>query len=254
MNSPVNGMDKLLEVVERLRAPNGCAWDRAQTMTSLQPCLLEEVYEVFEAIERADAAAIEQELGDLLFVVALIAQVHEEHGGRGLHIVAETAAEKMKGRHPHVFAGQAHAPDWEATKQRERGTQVSQLSDIPASTPALLRAQKVGKRAACVGFDWPDLAGVRAKVDEELSEMDDALTNAPENAPEELGDVMFTLVQFARSMDLSAEVVLHRATRKFEDRFRSMEAAVKRDGQRLEDLSPDDLDARWQSAKKTVRA
>jgi uncharacterized protein YabN with tetrapyrrole methylase and pyrophosphatase domain len=110
----------------------------------------------------------------------------------------------------------------------------------------------VGRRAASVGFDWPDLSGVRAKVDEELSELDDALVHAPENAPEELGDVMFTLVQLARGMDLSAEGVLHQATRKFEARFRIMEAVVKKDGQRLEDLSPDALEACWQVAKKAV--
>ena len=253
MNSSVNGMDNLLEVVNRLRDPNGCAWDRAQTMTTLRPHLLEEVYEVFEAIDREDPVALEQELGDLLFVVALLARVLEEQSGSGLLVVAENAAEKMKRRHPHVFKGQSPAPDWEAAKHEERGAQASRLTGIPASMPASLRAQKVGRRAASVGFDWPDRAGVRAKVDEELSEMDEALAHTPADAPEELGDVMFTLVQLARAMGLSAEEVLHQATRKFEDRFRNMEATVRKDGKRLENLSADALEACWKVAKRAVR-
>ena len=236
-------IEDLLEIMRRLRDPQtGCPWDREQTFRTIAPYTLEEAYEVADAIERDDLAGLKDELGDLLFQVVFHARMAEEAGRFGFADVARGLAEKMRRRHPHVF-GDARVEDaaaqteaWEAHKAREaeaRGEPRGALDGIPVGLPSLVRAQKLGKRAARVGFDWPDVGGVLAKLEEETGELREAvdgLPEAPERAEEELGDLLFTLANLARHLGADAEGALRRANLKFEQRFGYIEARLAADG------------------------
>ena len=253
----MSSIEKLLDIMAALRDPqDGCPWDLQQDFSSIAPYTIEEAYEVADAIARGDLAALEDELGDLLFQVVFHARMAEEQGAFGFEDVARGIADKMLRRHPHVFGSaeeRAAGPEkgaWERIKSAERrtsGVTPGVLDGIPLSLPALKRAQKLGKRAATVGFDWRDPAGVRNKVDEELDELDAALDAGDAAAVrEELGDLLFSIANLARHLGVDAEDALAAANRKFERRFRAMEAGEKG---ALADLDEAALEARWQAAK-----
>lgn len=249
--------DELVRVVAALRAEGGCPWDRAQTAATLRPYLLEEAHEALDAIDRGDDVDLRKELGDLLFIVSLVSRIAEERGAFSLADVAGGVAQKMIRRHPHVFVpGHTGAGDegtiaaWEARKAKEDPDR-SALDGVPRSLPSLLRAHRVTEKAAGVGFDWPDISGVRAKLDEEVREFDEALASGDAVAiGDEFGDLLFTLVNLGRFLPISAEDALRVATAKFERRFRAVEDGARADGVALRDLGIDDLEARWQTAKR----
>ena len=209
-------------MVERLRDPQtGCEWDRAQTFATIAPYTIEEAYEVADAIARNDMPALQDELGDLLFQVVLHARIAEQLGIFDLPAVGSAIADKMERRHPHLFAGASARPDWEALKAAERPNDASALDGVALALPALMRAEKLQKRAARTGFDWPDSTGPRAKIDEELGEVD--LASTQEHLAEEIGDLLFSVVNYARHMGVDPEVALRTANAKFERRFRLIE-------------------------------
>ncbi len=240
---------RLRAVVERLRAPNGCDWDRAQTPASMRAYLVEEAFEVLDAVDAGDDHALRTELGDLAFVIASVARMREEAGAFGLDDVLSAAADKMEERHPHLFGAATEAPAWESFKRDQQG-RGSLLDGIPKALPALLRAQRVSERVAEVGFDWPDTSGVRAKVSEELAELDEAVEQgSAEAVAEELGDLFFALTSLARHHGLRAEDVTRAATAKFERRFRTVEGLAQVEGIDLASSHAQTLDALWVRAK-----
>ncbi len=257
-------LDDLLRVMERLRDPeHGCPWDVKQTFATIVPSTLEEAYELAEAIEQEDFPHVAEELGDLLFQVIFYAQLGREQGLFDLSQIISRLVDKLLRRHPHVFAeGQIEgvveasasvaevSKTWESIKQTERAArrQTSALDDVPVALPALTRAQKVQKRAASVGFDWPDAAAVFDKLDEERDELAEAATR--EEQADELGDLMFTCVNMARHVGLDAEAALRAATSKFEARFSLMEKKIHDGGASIEELSQQDLEAHWSDAKR----
>ena len=233
MTDAMHALDRLIAIMAQLRDPaTGCAWDRAQTFATIAPYTIEEAYEVADAIARGDLADLKDELGDLLLQVAFHARMAEEVGAFALADVANAIADKMERRHPHVFgAARAATVDqvtgaWEEIKAAEK-PRASALDGVALALPALMRAEKIGKRAARVGFDWPDTTGVRAKVLEEMDELT-AATSADTRA-EEMGDLLFTVANLARHMGIDPETALRAATDKFELRFRAMEEAAGQD-------------------------
>jgi MazG family protein len=250
MNS--DSIQRLREIVARLRAPNGCPWDREQTHQSLKPHLLEECYELLEAIDAGDNGQLREELGDLLLQVALHAQIAAEAGRFSLDDVAEELADKLVRRHPHVF-GENRLPDsdavlkqWDQIKRDEKAERRSALDGVPLHLPALARAQKVQVKAARIGFDWADAAGALAKVREELVEAAEA---APPELEEEVGDLLFAVVNYARKRKVDAEQALLSATRKFSDRFHAVEGLAAARGLDVRSLSLEQLDALWDEVK-----
>jgi MazG family protein len=268
MAEPRSAIAQLLEVMARLRNPDGgCPWDLEQTFATIAPYTIEEAYEVADAIEGGDPAHLRDELGDLLFQVVFHARMAEERGWFNFDSVAAAIHDKLVRRHPHVFAGAQFATDsevsanWENLKARERDEAAKRrgdegagvLGDVPKALPALTRAAKLGKRASRVGFDWPDARGTREKVNEELAELDAAAASSnPDAMSDELGDVLFTLVNLGRKLDLDAEEALRAANAKFERRFRHMEALARARGLGLERLSPEAWDALWVESKRAV--
>ncbi len=258
---------KLLEVMEALRTPvSGCPWDLKQDFDSIAPYTVEEAYEVADAISRGAYDELREELGDLLFQVVFHARMAEERELFDFSDVVTALVGKLTRRHPHVFAAAAGDSatldevneSWEAGKARERAeragsaTDVSALDDIPLALPALSRAQKLGKRASRVGFDWPNRQGVEAKLTEELAEL--AAELARDNADEarisaELGDVLFTAVNLCRHVGASAETALSGANRRFETRFRHMERALAASDTAVSDTDPAELERLWEAAK-----
>ena len=251
----------LIALMARLRDPhNGCPWDRAQTFASIAPYTIEEAYEVADAIARGDRALLREELGDLLFQVVFHARLAEERGWFDFAAVAQAIHAKLVRRHPHVFAGVAIEPaqlttEWEAQKARERAMRSAAdrdpgaLDGVPAALPALMRAAKLGRRAGRVGFDWPDAAGVRAKIAEELAEADAALAAGGGAVAEELGDLLFAVVNWGRHLGIDAETALRAANDKFARRFHRMEHLARARGLALERLSAEEWDGLWQEAK-----
>jgi MazG family protein len=253
----MSDIEKLLEIMTRLRDPSrGCPWDQEQTFATIAPYTVEEAYEVADAIAHQDLDALRDELGDLLFQVVFHAQMASEKGHFDFADVVAAISDKLVRRHPHVFGtaeevAAGHDPRaWESHKTKERAGSPdhSRLGGVPLALPALKRAQKLGKRAAGAGFDWPDPDGVRAKVAEEIGELDAEIARGG-RIEEEFGDVLFALVNLARHLDIDSEHALERANRKFEARFRLMEAQMAARGERLESLSIDELEAAWQVAK-----
>ncbi len=247
--------------MQQLRDPeHGCPWDKEQTFATVAPYTLEEAYEVVDAIEQGDMVALQSELGDLLLQVMFHARMAEEGGHFTIHDVARGIVEKMITRHPHVF-GDADYPDeashrrfWETQKAQERADagRVSALDDIPLALPSLVRAQKLQKRAARVGFDWADRADVLAKVKEELMEVTEAMEeNNPAHLKEEIGDLLFTIVNLARASGISADEAMCKANRKFDTRFRHMESHATAEGTTLDQESLAQLEQRWQAAKQS---
>jgi MazG family protein len=261
--SPGVLFERLLDVMMRLRAPHGCPWDREQTRVSLKPYLIEEAYEVLEAIESGRSAPLKEELGDLLFQVVFHARLAEELGEFTMGDLLEQLVGKMVRRHPHVFgdasvgtATEALA-QWEAIKQREaveKGQQRSILDGVPRALPALLRAQRVQSKAARVNFDWPDAAAAWSKVEEEMRETGEALAAGNvDRIHEELGDALFSLVNVARLAKLDAEEALHGAIEKFRRRFAGMEAELAARGTSVSAVATDELERAWESAKVAER-
>jgi len=246
------GVAGLIDVVARLRGPDGCPWDRSQTLHSLREDLVEEAGEVLEAIEQGSPEAVRDELGDALFLVLLLAQVASDDGWFDLDDVAQAAIDKMVRRHPHVFGDATEAPDWHALKAAERPGPPSLLDGVSDGLPPLRRADKQGRRVARAGFDWPDTASVRMKVGEELDELDEAIASGEAGAiEEELGDVLFSLAQLGRHLDTPADGALRSACRKFERRFRGVESHVAAAGHTVEDVDPATLEAAWAAVKET---
>ncbi len=255
-------IEALLQIMQRLRDPQGgCPWDLEQDFDSIAPYTLEEAYEVAEAIRGGDPDELCEELGDLLFQVVYHAQMASEKGWFGFRDVVEVINRKMVSRHPHVF-GDAVVKDaadqtraWEKHKAAERAQKdlaTSGLLDgVPHALPALVRAQKLQRRAARAGFDWPEPGGVVDKLQEELDELRAALEDRepPQSVREELGDLLFTCVNLARHLDADAEALLRDANHKFERRFRLMEAEARERHGDLADLAPDKLERLWQHAK-----
>jgi nucleoside triphosphate diphosphatase len=241
------GLAELMEIMRRLRHPeNGCSWDREQTFETIAPYTIEEAYEVADAIRRGDMADLKDELGDLQLQVVYHARIAEERGAFDLSDVMAAISSKMVRRHPHIFGEAAESPGWEALKAAERSSHPdeSAVAGVALSLPALKRAAKIQKRAARVGFDWPDVAGPRAKIDEELDELDRA-TTAEERAAE-LGDLLFSVVNYARHVGVEPEAALRDATQRFEDRFRNVEALADKP---LDHLTIEQLEELWQRAK-----
>ncbi len=254
-------IDELLAIMKRLRDPRGgCPWDLEQTFATIAPYTIEEAYEVADAIAREDRAALCDELGDLLFQVAFHAQMAEEAGAFRFADVVASICDKMRRRHPHVFgdaqvesaAHQTRA--WEEHKARERaaGERAGTLDDVPLALPALMRAAKLGRRAARVGFDWPDATGAREKIDEELGELDAEREKggSAEGRAHEVGDLLFSVVNLARHLEVDPEAALRASNDRFTARFRAMEQEVARRGQKLNALDPAALDQLWRQAKK----
>ncbi|HEV7633093.1 MAG TPA: nucleoside triphosphate pyrophosphohydrolase [Steroidobacteraceae bacterium] len=250
-------IDRLLAIMRRLRDPaTGCPWDRVQTFASLAPYTLEEACEVVDVLERGDVASLRDELGDLLFQIVFLAQLAEETAGFDFEAVAGAISDKLVRRHPHVFAGGDAGGDlnhnWEALKADERQARGlgAVLSDVPLSLPALSRAAKLGRRAARVGFDWPDAAGARDKVHEELQEFDAAVHSGDEaQMREEMGDLLLAMTSWARHLRLDPEASLRQANAKFEMRFARMEALAGERGVALKQLDPAGWDELWNLAK-----
>jgi len=261
-------VDQLLHIMARLRDPEkGCPWDIKQTYATILPYTLEEAYEVADAIERGDMQELRDELGDLLFQVVFYSQIAQEEGHFDFEQVAAGICEKMLRRHPHVFADARFESDeelhraWERTKAQERaGKQEkvdhSQMAGVTKALPALMRAHKLQKKAAGVGFDWPDVSGAFDKTREEIAEVEQALqAGDTDHLEEELGDLMFAMVNIVRLLGFKAEHSLRRANDKFEHRFRRMEHLLAAEGQtQLQQLDLDALDAAWEAVKKEEKS
>jgi len=258
-------IEKLLEIMVQLRSPDGgCAWDVQQTFATIAPYTVEEAYEVADAIARDDRDELRHELGDLLFQVVFHARMAEEAGDFDFSGVVDAICDKMVRRHPHVFGTEAErqqgaeSGSWERIKAAERAEKTdkdaaSALDGIALNLPALKRAEKLGKRASSVGFDWPDTTGVREKIEEEFRELDEACQNEqPEAITEEFGDLLFAIVNLARHLQVDPEQALSSANRKFEARFRGIEALADTRKTPLETLDLDALEALWQAQKKVA--
>jgi MazG family protein len=254
-------IERLLEIMARLRDPEtGCPWDMEQDFASIAPYTIEEAYEVADAIARGDMSDLREELGDLLLQVVFHSQMADEAGLFDFDAVTEAISDKMIRRHPHVF-GDATERDsktqtvaWEAQKAAERAAKGAQdpslLADIPFALPALKRAEKLTKRAARVGFDWPDAERVFEKFEEEAAELRAALkAGDAENAAEEMGDILFVCANLARKLDIDPETALRAANAKFERRFRSIEKALEEKGETLSEATLETMESLWLEAK-----
>ena len=255
--------DQLLDIMARLRGPDGCPWDREQTRATLKPYLIEEAYEVLDAIDTGEPRAMAEELGDVLFQVVFHARIAEELGEFAMPDVLRGLVDKMVSRHPHVFgdaavstSGEALA-QWEALKQREaaaKGRTRSVIDGVPRAMPSLVRAQRTQSKAARVGFDWPTALAAWDKVREEIEEAGEALAAGDQaRIREELGDVLFSLVNVARLASIDAEDVLHGATEKFRRRFTEMEAELSAQGKSVDNVPQAELEQAWEAAKAAER-
>lgn len=259
-------LDRLLILMQRLRDPEtGCPWDKAQTLLTLTPYTLEEAYEVVDAIEHQDWEGLRGELGDLLFQVVFYARIAEEQSLFTFEDVCRAISDKLEHRHPHIFGSQVALQDstdvltqWESIKREERAekAQHSAVDDIPLAFPALLRAQKIQKRCAAVGFDWDTLGPVLDKVYEEIDEvMEEARQAVVDEAKleEEVGDLLFATVNLARHLGTKAETALQKANRKFEARFRQVESIIHASGLKMEEASLAMMENAWQKVKERER-
>jgi len=259
-----SAIDELLAIMAQLRDPaRGCPWDLEQDFATIAPYTIEEAYEVADAIEQHDYPKLRDELGDLLFQVVFHAQMAREAGHFDFEAVARSSCDKMQRRHPHVFGdvlvadAEQQTRAWETHKAREReasGSATSLLDDVPLGLPALTRAAKLGRRASNAGLDWPDWRGARAKIAEELDELDRAVEDprAPERVAAEVGDVLFALVNLARHFKVDPEAALRATNERFSKRFRYIEQQLRGSGRSVQDLNLEALDALWIEAKKVT--
>jgi len=263
MNEKTTPIASLIRLIETLRGENGCPWDRKQTPRTLAVYLVEEVFELVDAIESGKPEDVCEELGDVLFQILFVARLFEETGHFSIEDAAGGISEKMVRRHPHVFGNeQARSTDeirerWHQIKKKEnpQSGMTSVLDSVPVGLPALMRAYRISERAARTGFDWPDIGGVIRKAEEEWSEFNRELdgehpdVDKNDRATLELGDVLFTLVNVARFADIHPETALTRSIHKFEKRFRHMEQELSKSGRELESASREELDRLWERAK-----
>ena len=260
LNSQPSAFNKLCEIVAKLRAPGGCPWDREQTHESLLPQLMEEAYEVAGAVRAKDDANFREELGDLLLLIVMHAEIAQETGRFKIDNVIGDVTEKLIRRHPHVF-GTSDARDsgavlkqWESIKRAEKASK-HYLDSLPAALPALMRAQKTQSKVARVNFDWSEPGEVIAKVEEELSETKQAIASQDGEAMKnEIGDLLFAVVNLARKCKLDAESALQTATDKFVARFNRLEDALRAQGKRLGDVDLAELDAIWKQIKEMTKS
>ncbi len=256
LSEDLSRFSTLVEIIARLRAPDGCPWDRKQTHHSLRENLLEECYEVLEALDAGDSGRLYDELGDLLMQIVLHAQIAAEAGEFALGDVLSSINAKLIHRHPHIFGdkkvkdAEEVSVNWEALKREERGADNSLLDSAPAQMPALGYSQSIQRRVAQVGFDWENIDGVIDKLAEEVGEFKNASTE--ERQAEEFGDVLFTLVNVARRMGVDSEAALREANQRFRRRFTCMETLCRRRGVNIGDLSFDEQNDLWAEAKKEV--
>ena len=261
--------ERLVDIMRRLRAPDGCPWDREQTLGSLRPYVLEETYEVLEAIERGSAAGLREELGDFLYEAVFLAQISEEQGEFSIGDAIEAICDKLVRRHPHVFDRDAGEPlltsaqvveKWETLKARERtaaGTPASNpgttLSGVPKTLPSLLRAYEVSARAAAVGFDWARADDVLDKIEEEVAEVrhevESGATGHLSRAEEEMGDLLFAIANLSRKLGIEPEAALRRANDKFTARFDAVEQAFAARGRPMSDATLEEMEEEWQRVK-----
>lgn len=251
--------DRLVEIMARLRGPGGCPWDRDQTHQSIRKYVIEEAYEVAEAIDRDDPEELCGELGDLLLQVVFHAEMARESGRFRIEDVCARIVDKMVRRHPHVFAdvqveGAADVVrNWEAIKARERGSDASAVDGVPRALPALQRSERIGEKASRVGFDWTDAAQVLAKVDEERAELEAAIAGGDrERVAAEIGDLLFAVANLARKLDVEPERALAGTVDRFEARFRHVESRVRASGREMSAVDPDELDRLWNEAKRAL--
>ena len=252
-------LPRLVGLMQRLLAPDGCPWDREQTLATLLPYLVEETYEVVDALAAGSVADHREELGDLLLQVIFQAELRQGEGAFGIDDVIDGIVRKLVRRHPHVF-GEVHARNaeealasWAKLKAVEKAKKGKKgaLDGIPRSAPALVRAMRAGEKAGAVGFDWPDATGVRDKVNEELAEFDDACASRDRAAmSRELGDLLFSIVNLARKLDLDAEHSLRETTDRFGRRFAYMEDRLEAEGRSIKSASPEEQNELWEAAKK----
>ena len=254
------GIDRLLAVVSRLRGKDGCPWDREQNLQTLKRYLVEESYELLDAVDSGDPERHKEELGDVLLQVALHAQIRAEEGRFTFDDVAAALAEKLIRRHPHVFGdvkadtSEQVLKNWESIKSNEKEGGRSVLEGIPRHLPALQRAERAQTRAARVGFDWPDVGGVVDKIAEEVAELREAMKkDSPEDIREELGDLLFSIVNFSRFLHVHPEDALDGTTTNFMSRFREVERRVREQGREVKDCTPAELDALWEAAKRKTK-
>ena len=267
-NAAGERFDRLVEIMTTLRGPNGCPWDKQQDFSSLKPMLVEEVYEVLEAIDNQDSDGLAEELGDLLLHVVFHAQLGKEASQFDINTVIEKISDKLVRRHPHVFGNEsASTPEeviknWEAIKAVEKAEKLkhrtpdqrSLLEGIPSKLPAIHEAHQISSRAARVGFDWPDIEGIFDKLQEEVHELREVISAAGdemrrERLEDEIGDMLFVIVNIARYLKIDSESALKRANRKFKARFRYMEGELAKQGKSLEETPLEEMEALWQKAK-----
>ena len=261
MAEDLNGVRRLVDVMRRLRAPGGCPWDREQTFQTLKPCLLEETYELLDAMDKGDTALHVEELGDVLLQVVFQCAIGEEEERFTFDAVAATLADKLVRRHPHVF-GESTAEtsgevlrNWERIKQGEKTEPRSAIDGVPAALPALLKAQRVQTKASRVGFDWKDSSGAIEKVHEEFKELSEAVAGGDAaRVRDEMGDVLFALVNYCRFLHVDAEDALAGATQKFAVRFREVERRAREQGKEMRDCTLAELDAIWDEVKASQAA
>ena len=261
-----DAFERLVEIMRLLRSPDGCPWDREQTVESLRPFVIEEAYEVIDAIDRGDRDALRDELGDLVLEAVFIAQLCDEAGEFTIADALHQVSEKLIRRHPHVFTRDAEPSEvrtsaevkrrWEAIKAEEQeaaGQAPSLLGGIPEALPSLLRAYRIGRRTSTVGFDWDQPDDVVRKVEEEIAEVREAKATGDTDAlAEEVGDLLFAVANLARHLGVEPEEALRRANRKFSDRFTRLEQTLRDRGVDLRDASLDDMEAEWQRLKSVT--
>jgi MazG family protein len=264
--APKHAFDELVAIMDRLRDPGGCPWDREQSYATLRGYLIEECYEVVDALDRNDRAGLREELGDLLFQIVFLSRLGQEEGAFTAADVIEGIAAKMIRRHPHVFGDDTAADSsevlrrWEEIKSSEKAAAgavlpASVLDGVPHALPALVKAQRLGTKAARVGFDWTDDDGVLAKLEEETAELRAAVAGGDRDAiREELGDTLFTLAMLARRLEVDADEALARANEKFRERFSRVEGEIRRRGVTLQEAGADLMNRLWDEAKSNRRA
>src|SRR5215831_11213623 len=263
--------EKLVEIMTTLRGPDGCPWDKQQDFNSLKPMLVEEVYEVLEAVENNDFDGLSEELGDLLLHVVFHAQLGKESGQFDIDTVIGKISDKLVRRHPHVFGDESASTadevikNWEAIKAQEKAEKLknrtpeqrSLLEGIPSKLPAIHEAHQISSRAARVGFDWPDVDGIFDKLQEEVRELKEVIAadgdgDRRQRLEDEIGDMLFVIVNIARYLKIDSESALKRANRKFKSRFQYMEAELAKQGKTLEQTPLDEMEALWQKAKSEI--
>jgi len=254
----VSSFEKLIEIVKTLRGPNGCPWDKEQTLKTLTPYILEEAYELVDAIENGSLSDVKEELGDALLHVVMLSDIAADENAFTVDDVADHVGKKMIHRHPHVFGDTKVSSvddvwkNWETLKKQEKEPSLSAMDTIPKHLPALLQSHKIQKRAERLGFDWPDTAGALEKFQEEVAEYSAALSDTA-HKEEEAGDLLFALVNILRKDKINPEEALRKANQKFIARFRDMEKTAREQNQDFESLSLEEKEVLWQLAKQNLK-